>query len=114
MTAFDPLIRNPEPDGGIMPDITRMFRGPLNDFEVEVVFGGTEDTSPYEAHTYEEYVFLAEGEVVVTRDDKDEPETVYGPGLSCTCPPGSCTASICRTTPTRLVVIHPARNDGGV
>ena len=96
-----------------MPDITRMFRGPLNDFEVEVVFGGTEDTSPYEAHTYEEYVFLAEGEVVVTRDDKDEPERFTGPAFMHV-PTGVMHSFDLRTTPTRLVVIHPARNDGGV
>jgi quercetin dioxygenase-like cupin family protein len=96
-----------------MPDITRMFRGPLNDFEVEVVFGGVEDTSPYEAHTYEEYVFLAEGEIVVTRDDRDEPETFTGPAYLHV-PIGVMHSFDLRKDPTRLVVIHPARNDGGV
>jgi len=96
-----------------MPDITRMFRGPLNDFEVEVVFGGTEDTSPYEAHTYEEYVFLAEGEIVVTRDDRDEPEQMVGPAFLHV-PAGVNHSFDLRVTPTRLVVMHPDRNDGGV
>lgn len=91
-----------------MPDITRMFRGIHNEFEVEVVFAGPDDVSPSEAHPYDEYVFLAEGVLLVTREDRKEPERVAGPAFL-HIPPGVHHVFDVQEEPTRVVVIHPRR-----
>jgi quercetin dioxygenase-like cupin family protein len=44
-----------------MPDITRLFKGPQNEFEVEVVFAEQGDQSPSEAHPFEEIIVTLAG-----------------------------------------------------
>ena len=39
------------------PDITRVFKGPQNEFEVKIVFAREGNQSPKEGHTYDETVF---------------------------------------------------------
>ena len=55
------------------PDITRLFKGTRNEFEVEVVFGNAGDTSPREAHTFDEIILALEGalDVELSNEDKD-------------------------------------------
>lgn len=96
-----------------MPDITRMFRGIHNEFEVEVVFAGLDDVSPREAHPYDEYVFVAEGALLVTRDDCGEPERVEAPAFM-HIPPEVVHVFDVQEEPTRVVVIHPKRMAGAV
>ncbi|MGD9824531.1 cupin domain-containing protein [Desulfobacter sp.] len=89
-----------------MPEITRLYKGLYDEFEVEVVFGTAEDISPREAHTFEEFIFVAQGEIILTRSDKQAPER-YGASSFIHLPAGVEHVIDARETPTRLVIIHP-------
>ena len=95
-----------------MPDITRLFKGIHSEFEVEVVFATSEDQSPREAHDYEEFIFLAEGSILLERSDKEDPESWTAPGFI-HLPAGVTHVIDARTTPAKLVIIHPDRMPQG-
>ena len=79
------------------------------EFEVEVVFADTDDASPREAHPYDEYVFVAKGAILVTRDDHEAPELVEGPAFF-HIPPNTHHVFDVKKAPTHVVVIHPERS----
>ena len=91
-----------------MPDITRLFKGIHDEFEVEVVFGGSEDISPREAHPFEEFLFLAKGSIQLSRNDRNEPELFDAPHFI-HLPSGVEHVIDIQTTPSELVIIHPNR-----
>ena len=56
-----------------MPDITRLFKGPTNEFEVEVVFANDGDPhSPRESHHYEEIFLLLSGAIDLELANEDK------------------------------------------
>ena len=91
-----------------MPDITRLYKGIHEEFEVEVVFAGPEDTSPREAHPFEEFIFLANGSVILTRDDEPAPATLRAPAFI-HLPIGVEHVIDAQEAETKLVIIHPDR-----
>ncbi len=95
-----------------MPDITRLYKGIHEEFEVEVVFAGPEDTSPREAHLFEEFIFLAQGSIILTRDDTAAPETFRAPAYI-HLPSGVEHIIDAQEAATKLVIIHPDRSPEG-
>jgi len=93
-----------------MPDITRVFKGPENDFEVEIVYAGSEDTSPKEAHEYVEYIFVAKGSMSLSRSDQPE-SVIYTAPATVEIPCGVEHVIDVREDGSRLIVIHPDRTD---
>jgi len=92
-----------------MPDITRLYKGIHEEFEVEVVFAGPEDTSPREAHPFEEFIFVAMGSVILTRDDEPTPATYRAPAFIHL--PSDVEHVIdAQEAPTKVVIIHPDRS----
>ena len=91
-----------------MPDITRLYKGPRHEFEVEMVFGGTEDISPKEAHEFEEFIFVARGSIILTRSDHPDPETFNAPSFI-HLPAGVVHVIDLQEEMTQLVIIHPDR-----
>ena len=55
-----------------MPDITRLFKGPDNEFEVEVVFAQLGDKSPKESHAFREIILILEGSINLERSDEEQ------------------------------------------
>ncbi len=49
------------------PDITRVFKGARNEFEVEIVFAQQANKSPKEAHTYDEIIVVTDGVIELER-----------------------------------------------
>ena len=91
-----------------MLDITRLYKGIYDEFEVEIVFGGIEDTSPREAHSFEEFIFVAHGSICLTRSDRKEPE-LYISSDFIQLPAGVEHVIDAQETPVHLVIIHPKR-----
>ena len=56
-------------------DITRVFRGARNEFEVEIVFSQEANQSPKEAHTYDEIIVVTDGVIELERSDREGKET---------------------------------------
>ena len=54
------------------PDITRIFKGPRNEFEVEIVFAREGNQSPREGHSYDEIIVVTDGVIELERDDQEE------------------------------------------
>jgi len=100
-----------------MPDITRLFRGRKNEFEVEVVFAAAGEASPMESHDYQELIVIASGVVRIKRgDDQTGEESGTGTrGTICTAPdliviPAGVEHRIQATVGgTKVVIIHPDR-----
>ena len=80
-------------------------------FEVEIVFGGVEDTSPREAHAFEELIFVAEGSVLLARSDRVKPER-FPASSFIPVPEGVEHVIDIQETPTKLVITHPNRLQG--
>ncbi len=91
-----------------MPDITRLYKGIHDEFEVEIVFGGSDDTSPEEAHPFEEFIFVAKGSILLIRSDRQEPE-LFNISDFIPLPAGVEHVIDIQETPTQLVIIHPKR-----
>jgi hypothetical protein len=49
------------------PDITRVFKGARNEFEVEIVFAQEANKSPKEGHTYDEIIVVTNGVIELER-----------------------------------------------
>lgn len=64
-----------------MPFISRLFIGPFNEFEAEVVFAKKGMISPREAHPFLELMVFVEGKFKVTYDNLEDPETIESPAL---------------------------------
>lgn len=104
-----------------MPDITRIFKGIKNEFEVEIVFAEEGEESPKESHPYEEIAVVAAGGIRVVRSDDVARNLAAGGGIGAvprkvhTAPnyihiPARVEHQFIPTvTPTKVVVIHPNR-----
>ena len=89
-----------------IPDISRLFIGARNEFEVETVFAEKGAISPDEAHPFDEIMVVLEGEVELTLDSGVE--TLFGLTMK-EIPAGTRHLSKVKQTPTKLVIIHPDR-----
>ena len=49
------------------PGITRVFKGPGNEFEVEIVFAQQGNQSPKEGHPYDEIIVVTDGIIELER-----------------------------------------------
>jgi quercetin dioxygenase-like cupin family protein len=52
-----------------IPDITRLFKGSKNEFEVEIVFAEAGSVSPKESHPSLELIIVTDGTITFTRSD---------------------------------------------
>lgn len=87
-------------------DITRLYKGVKNDFEVEVVYTKLGDQSPKEPHPFEELILVLTGAVNLERSDMPGIQTLKPYDLA-VLPPGTVHQMTPQSTPTRLLVIHP-------
>ncbi|ADD67841.1 Cupin 2 conserved barrel domain protein [Denitrovibrio acetiphilus DSM 12809] len=93
-----------------IPDISRLFIGARNEFEVETVFAKEGAVSPDEAHEYDEILVLLEGEIELQLGEKVENLT----GLAMKeIPAGTRHVIRSKTTPVKIVIIHPDRLNEG-
>ncbi|MFV0436433.1 MAG: cupin domain-containing protein [Desulfopila sp.] len=89
-----------------VPDISRLFIGARNEFEVETVFAEKGAVSPDESHPFDEIFVLLEGEVDLELDGGVEKLS----GLTMKMiPAGTRHVSRIHKTPSRIVIIHPDR-----
>ena len=92
------------------PDITRVFKGPENEFEVEIVFAQEGNQSPKEGHTYDEIIVLADGVIELERSDQEGIEThskydfIY-------LPKGTVHQITAKKGFVKVVIIHPDRQE---
>jgi len=91
-----------------VPDITRLFKGPDNEFEVEVVFAQPGEKSPRESHDFREIILILEGSINLERSDEEQART-FKPLDLIEISPGVDHIIAIGETPTRLLVIHPER-----
>ena len=92
------------------PDITRVFKGVGNEFEVEIVFAAHEGgSSPRESHTYDELIVVTEGTIELQRGDRTEPST-HSPYETIVLPKETVHQITIRKAPVKLVIIHPDRD----
>jgi len=94
-----------QPDFPI-PDISRLFIGAKNEFEVETVFAKQGAVSPDEAHEFDEILVLLDGTIDLQLDG--EVETLSGLTMK-EIPAGTRHVIKAKETPTRIVIIHPNR-----
>ena len=90
------------------PDITRLFIGARNEFEVEVVFGNEKNQSPKEGHDYDEIIVVVEGVIKLERSDQKEITTHSRHDLIFL-PKGTVHQIFGEEVPLKLVIIHPQR-----
>ena len=90
-------------------DITRLFKGAKNEFEVEVVFAKLGDQSPKEPHTYEELILVLDGTIKLERSDTGT--TTHKSFELIHLPAGTVHQITPQVTPTKILVIHPDRED---
>ena len=64
-----------------IPFISRLFVGPANEFETELVFAPKDAQSPREAHSYDEILVVVTGKIQITFEDLDAPEIHAAPAL---------------------------------
>lgn len=86
-------------------DITRLYKGAKNDFEVEVVFAREGDQSPKEPHLFEELILVLAGEIKLERSDTGT--STHKPFDLIHLPPGTVHQITPQATPTKILVIHP-------
>jgi quercetin dioxygenase-like cupin family protein len=92
------------------PDITRVFRGARNEFEVEIVFAQEANQSPKEAHTYDEIIVVTNGVIELERSDREGIET-YSKYDYIFLPKNTEHQITGKEVPVKLVIIHPDRNE---
>jgi quercetin dioxygenase-like cupin family protein len=90
------------------PDITRVFKGPGMEFEVEIVFANDGNQSPEEGHDYDEIVLVAQGAISLKRDDRDQ-EQALGKYDTTVLPAGTVHRISVVEAPARVVIVHPER-----
>ncbi len=91
-----------------VPDITRIFRGARNEFEVEIVFAEESGESPRESHPFDEILVLLEGVIELERSDGEATRT-YSPICLVEIPSGVEHVIKTREPPIKVIVIHPQR-----
>lgn len=92
------------------PDITRVFKGPRNEFEVEIVFAREGNQSPKEGHAYDEIVVVTDGTIELERSDQQEVGT-YSKYETIFLPKSIVHQIRVKKAPVKLVIIHPERNE---
>lgn len=90
------------------PDITRVFKGPGNEFEVEIVFAHEGNQSPKEGHTYDEIIVVTDGVIELERSDRKAIET-YAKYDYIFLPKNTVHQITVKEVPVKLVIIHPER-----
>lgn len=90
-----------------IPDITRLYKGPQNEFEVEIVFAEEGGVSPKESHPFLELIIVTDGSITLKRSDKEE-DLNYSSSVLIEVPAGV-EHVIKNDIPTKLVIIHPRR-----
>ena len=92
------------------PDITRVFKGAGNEFEVEIVFAQEANQSPKEGHTYDEIIVVTNGVIELERSDREGKET-YSKYDYIFLPKNTEHQITGKEVPVKLVIIHPDRNE---
>jgi len=90
------------------PDITRVFKGAQNEFEVEIVFAREGNQSPKEGHTYDEIIVVTDGVIELERDDQEQMRT-HSKYDTIFLPKGTVHQITVKKTPVKVVIIHPER-----
>lgn len=90
------------------PDITRLFKGARNEFEVEIVFAEQANQSPKEAHTYDEIIVVTDGVIELERSDREGIET-YSKYDYIFLPKNTVHQIMAKEVPVKVVIIHPDR-----
>jgi quercetin dioxygenase-like cupin family protein len=90
------------------PDITRVFKGPQNEFEVEIVFANEGNQSPEEGHTYDEIIVVADGVIELERSDREE-IGIHSKYDTIFLPKETVHQITVKNAPVKLVIIHPER-----
>lgn len=90
------------------PDITRVFKGTQNEFEVEIVFARQGNQSPKEGHPYDEIIVMADGVIELERSDKEEIST-HSKYDCIFLPKGTVHQITVKKAPVKVVIIHPER-----
>ncbi len=92
------------------PDITRVFKGPQNEFEVEIVFAREVNQSPKEGHTYDEIIVVTDGVIELERSDQEEIST-HAKYDYIFLPKGTVHQITVKKAPVKVVIIHPERQE---
>ncbi len=92
------------------PDITRVFKGARDEFEVEIVFAQQANQSPKEAHTYDEIIVVTDGVIEMERSDREKIET-YSKYDYIFLPKNTVHQITAKEVPVKLVIIHPYRQE---
>ena len=90
------------------PDITRVFKGARNEFEVEIVFAREGNQSPKEGHTYDEIIVVTDGVIELERSDRKEIST-HSKYDAVILPKETVHQITVKKAPVKLVIIHPER-----
>ncbi len=92
------------------PDITRVFKGPGNEFEVEIVFAREGNQSPKEGHTYDEIIVVTNGVIELERSDREGIET-HSKYDYIFLPKDTVHQITVKEAPVKVVIIHPERQE---
>ncbi len=92
------------------PDITRVFKGPGNEFEVEIVFAQEGNQSPKEGHTYDEIIVVTDGIIELERSDQEGIET-HSKNDYIFLPKGTVHQITAKKGLVKVVIIHPDRQE---
>ena len=92
------------------PDITRVFKGLQNEFEVEIVFAREGNQSPKEGHTYDEIIVVTDGIIELERSDQEEIST-HSKYNCIFLPKGTVHQITVKEAPVKVVIIHPERQE---
>ena len=92
------------------PDITRVFKGPGNEFEVEIVFAREGNQSPKEAHVYDEIIAVTDGVIELERSDREGIET-HSKYDYIFLPRDTVHQITVKEAPVKVVIIHPERKE---
>ena len=92
------------------PDITRVFKGTQNQFEVEIVFAQEGNQSPKEGHAYDEIIVVTDGVIELERSDKDGIET-HSKFDYIFLPKGTVHQITAKKGLVKVVIIHPDRQE---
>lgn len=93
-----------------IPFISRLFVGPANQFETELVFGEKGCVSPREDHSFDELIVVVQGRVQITYDHLNEPE-IHEAKTLVEVPAGTLHQLTFLGDENKLVIIHPDRSD---
>ena len=92
------------------PDITRVFKGARNEFEVEIVFAQEANKSPKEGHTYDEIIVVTNGVIELERSDREGIET-HSKYDYIFLPKNTVHQITAKEVPVKLVIVHPDRHE---